>query len=308
VSFTYGKHISVLLNEIIDSFQAPLASGQGLVVDATFGGGGHSFALLEKFPHCKIVGFDQDQEAIQNGLKNSVDRGFADRLELIHDNFQNASNRLQASSKFFKSSPELTGVLADLGISSHQLDSVHRGFSFVHDGPLDMRMNQSEGLSAADVVNQFEEKDLADIFYHYGEERLSRRIAARIIELRKEKLFERTKDLEEVVYHAYPKVSRFSKTHPATRVFQALRIYVNNELEIIPEFITSVFPLIRKGGVMQVISFHSLEDRLVKRAFRELEDKELAERNTKKPIIPSAQEILHNSRSRSAKLRVITKS
>ncbi len=299
----YGKHISVLLNEVLEGFE----STQGLIFDATFGGGGHTFSLLEKNPNIKIVAFDQDLEAVENGIKNRKDRGFESRLEIIHANFHEALEVLSEKSLLFKEAKALDGVLADLGISSHQLDSHQRGFSFVHDGPLDMRMNQKAELTAADVVNTFPENDLADIFYHYGEERLSRKIAAKIIEIRKAKLFATTKDLEDVVYHAYPKVSRFAKTHPATRVFQALRIYVNNELEIIPEFISSVFPLLNSSGVLQIISFHSLEDRLVKRAFKELIDQELAQKTTKKPIIPSEEEILHNSRSRSAKLRVIIK-
>ena len=209
--------------------------------------------------------------------------------------------------------PELKfhGILMDLGVSSHHFDKFDRGFSFREDAPLDMRMDfQNERLyTAAEVLNTFDEEDIADIIFKYGEERLSRRIAKNIVEARSDKKIETTKELENICFHAYPVSQRHKKTHPATKTFQALRIFVNRELEVLENTLEKLYDLLLPGGVLAVISFHSLEDRIAKHKFKEIFqiNKKTAKILTKKPVYPSESELSENSRSRSAKLRVLQK-
>ena len=218
----YRSHTTVLLEETIKFLV--LDTEVGHFADLTFGGGGHSLALLRSNPNLNLLAFDQDIEAVNRGRKLLVDSGFGERSELFHTNFEKFSD-------FIPEEVRLTGVIADLGVSSHHFDDPLRGFSYRSDGPLDMRMNSDDDdqLTASDIVNEEREEVLADIFFRFGEERFSRRIAAEIVKQRAEKRFETTKELENTIFHCYPKRFRFGKTNPSTRVFQALRIYVNRE-------------------------------------------------------------------------------
>ena len=209
------------------------------------------------------------------------------------------------------SDKKLDGIVMDLGVSSHHFDDFERGFSFREDAFLDMRMNQDKGefYTASEVLNELDEESLANMIFKYGEERYSRRIAKAIVSFRREQRLERTKDLENICFHAYPANLRHKKIHPATKTFQALRIFVNRELEVLENSLENMFHLLSPGGVLAVISFHSLEDRIVKHKFKEIfqSDKNAAKIITKKPIYPSEQELEENSRSRSAKLRLLQK-
>jgi 16S rRNA (cytosine1402-N4)-methyltransferase len=204
---------------------------------------------------------------------------------------------------------KFAGILMDLGVSSHQFDKTERGFSFRGDAPLDMRMNygDSNTPTAADLLNTLPEKEIADLLFAYGDERLSRRIAARICELRQTKKIETTGELEDICFHAYPAKDRHQKTHPATRSFQALRIAVNDELRVLEDTIPKLLPYLSEGGVLAIISFHSLEDRIVKHTFKELLEKQDFPVTilTKKPLTATDEELSENSRSRSAKLRLL---
>jgi len=199
----------------------------------------------------------------------------------------------------------------DLGVSSHQFDQFERGFSFRADAPLDMRMayDNDDILTASQILNEYEEEDIANLIFKYGEERLTRRIAAAIVEARQEGNITTTKELENICFHAYPKRERHKKAHPATRTFQALRIAVNDELGVLESTIEKLFGLLDKGGVLGIISFHSLEDRIAKHKFKEIfqTDKSIAKILTKRPLLPSEGEVGENKRSRSAKLRFIQK-
>lgn len=281
---TYKEHIPVLINEI-NSF---LQGNELILADLTMGYMGHLKMLLNNTKGF-IYAFDQDKEAISHSKEFQSKQFIA-----IHKNFQEAP-------LFFKEnniSPDF--ILLDLGVSSHQLDSDYRGFSFNKEGPLDMRMGNQE-KTAADVINTFSEKDLADIFFFYGEERSSRRFAKAIVEERKKNSFQTTLDLSSFIEKIVPK--KYYKIHPATKIFQALRIFINNELDILKNVLPELFSCLNSKGRMLVISFHSLEDRIVKQTFKELPGTIL----TKRPIIPADDEILQNKRSRSAKLRVIEK-
>ena len=220
MTMEYRPHISVLLEECLDAL-AVGAEGidKALFADLTFGGGGHSSEILRRFPTARLIGFDQDPEAIANGRKLLEANGWSDRATLVHANFEQLKNW------FDENNPgQFNGILADLGVSSHQFDAVERGFSFRGDAPLDMRMDPSNSslMTAADYVNQLPESDLADLIFKYGEERLSRRIAARICEQRKTRPYRTTAELEEACFLSYPSGQRHKGIHPATRTFQAL--------------------------------------------------------------------------------------
>ena len=310
MTYEFEKHESVMRDEIIQYAVDNLEQSKNLVgADLTFGGGGHVFAILEKFPNAKIIGTDQDPDAIANGKKNIKESKFKDQIDLRYCNFVDFPELFKSEIQS-KEVPGLDFVTIDLGVSSHQFDKSERGFSFREEGPLDMRMNykNDDALTAADIVNNYGEEDLANVIFKYGEERLSRRIGKNIVEKRKEKIFTTTKELEEVVFLSYPQRQRHKKPHPATRTFQALRIEVNKELDVITDLIPQLFPLMNKGGIIQIITFHSLEDRIVKWSFKDAakEDENL-KILTKKPILPNPSEILNNPRARSAKLRVIQK-
>jgi len=276
-------HLPVLASRIVEVFAS--VPSYGVILDCTIGGGGHASLLLKQYPNIRIIGLDQDPEACLAARKHLAP--FRYRVKIMSTNFAN-----------FEPSEPLSGILVDLGVSSYQLTQAERGFSFRHKGPLDMRMNSTEGETAADLINYLDETALANLIFKYGEERLSRRIARRIIQNRP---FASTTDLAYVIAGCYPPKVRNGRIHPATRTFQALRIVVNNEMKVLDQLLTRSPDWLTPGGILSVISFHSLEDRRVKRSF--LNDERL-ERITHKPIIADEFEKKQNIRSRSAKLRI----
>lgn len=276
-------HIPVLSREVIEGLA--IRDG-GHYLDATVGGGGHSALILMAAPTVRVMAIDQDEHAIE-AAKTKLQE-FGDRVEFHRSNF----------AEFDPGNTEFDGILADLGVSSAQFDIPERGFSFRHEAALDMRMDQRQDLTAADVINDWEEAKLADIFYTYGEERLSRRIARRIVEQRP---FTTTTALAEAIAMCVPKQYRYGRIHPATRVFQALRIAVNRELEVLETFLDRAPQWLKPGGRIAIISFHSLEDRIVK---HRLKESEILKVMTKKPIVAQEDEVKENVRARSAKLRI----
>lgn len=274
-------HIPVLGVEVVEGLAVQAGSHY---LDATVGGGGHSRLILAAAPDVRITAIDQDEQAIAAAEAKLAE--FGDRVQFRRSNFAE-----------FQPSEQFDGIIADLGVSSAQFDTADRGFSFRLEAPLDMRMDQRQTLTAAEVINTWDEAKLADIFYHYGEERLSRRIARRIVERRP---FHTTTELAEAIAYSVPRAYRYGRIHPATRVFQGLRIAVNRELAVLETFLQQAPTWLKPEGRIGIISFHSLEDRLVKHAFK---DSELLTVLTKKPIVPQEAEIEVNSRSRSAKLR-----
>ncbi len=276
-------HTPVLYREVVEQLQ--VRSG-GLYLDLTLGGGGHSRLILEAAADVRLVGVDQDEMAIAAATQHLAP--FASQVTIRRTNF----------AKFNPGKVQFDGILADLGVSSAQFDIADRGFSFRNAAPLDMRMDQSQDLDAAEIINTWDEKELADIFYQYGEERLSRRIAKQIVEQRP---FETTTGLAYTVAGCFPAAARRGRIHPATRVFQALRIAVNRELQVLETLLEKAPHWLNPGGRLAVISFHSLEDRMVKHRLRESEALRVL---TKKPILPQDDEVEMNVRSRSAKLRV----
>lgn len=306
---SYTEHLPIMVGEIIESIQQVLKDERrGLFVDLTFGGGGHTFKVLESFPDIQGIAFDQDQEAIQNGLVNIRDKELNEKLSLICSNFNQSKNFLEKHEKFLQNDG-IDFALMDIGVSTHHFLDPKRGFSFREDGPLDMRMDPTNNkLTAKEIINDYSAEELEMIFKSYGEEKFSKRIANEIIEKRKTQEISTTKELEEIIFNSYPKKMRYGKTHPATRVFQALRIHVNNELGVLEETIPEIFNLLKKGGRLMIITFHSLEDRIVKQIFRKYaREEKTGSLITKKPLIPKDEEIISNPRSRSAKLRIIEK-
>lgn len=302
----YLSHYSVMLKECLDALElGSKASGSLVFADLTFGAGGHTFALSDRMSGSTIYSTDQDPDALKNGNENIERRGKVGSINLLPMNFQEFPDWCEKNQMHGK----LAGILMDLGVSSHQFDKMERGFSFRADAPLDMRMNYGDpGIpTAADLLNSLSEKEIADIIFNYGEERLSRKIAARIVELRQKEKIATTGQIEDICFHAYPAKDRHGKIHPATRTFQALRIAVNEELTVLENTLPKLLPYLADGGVLAVISFHSLEDRIVKHTF-----KEIVEKNhfpaiilTKKPLTATEEELSQNSRSRSAKLRLL---
>lgn len=276
-------HIPVLSREVIAGL-AIHAGGQYL--DATVGGGGHSQLILASAPDVRLTALDQDAQAIAAAQVTLAE--FGDQVQFHRTNF----------AEFDPGALRFDGILADLGVSSAQFDLADRGFSFRQAAPLDMRMDQRQELTAAEVINHWDETKLANIFYTYGEERLSRRIARRIVA---DRPFETTTQLAEAIAYSVPKSYRYGRIHPATRVFQALRIVVNRELDVLETFLDKAPDWLKPGGRLAIISFHSLEDRIVK---HRLKESELLQVVTKKPIVPQEDEIKENVRSRSAKLRI----
>jgi 16S rRNA (cytosine1402-N4)-methyltransferase len=283
--FTFS-HIPVLSQEVITGLN--IQPG-GNYLDLTVGGGGHSRLILETAEDVKVTCVDQDEDALKAAKENLAE--FGDRVKFIHSNFANY--------QFIENSYD--GILADLGVSSYHLDHPERGFSFRNTANLDMRMNQQQSLTAGDIINEWDEKELADIFFKYGEERLSRRIARRIIEKRP---FDTTTELANAIAYSVPPKYRHGRIHPATRVFQALRIAVNDELKVLETLIEKAPNALIPGGRIAIISFHSLEDRPVKHGLRNSDSLRVL---TKKPIIATEEEIKQNPRSRSAKLRIAEK-
>jgi 16S rRNA (cytosine1402-N4)-methyltransferase len=308
MSEEYLKHYSVLFKECMDfARNAGSDIESPKFADMTFGGGGHSLAFADLYDDAIVYCTDQDPEAIANGRKIITNTGKEQRVNLLKMNYEQFPEWMSTNKPEIK----FNSILMDLGVSSHHFDKFDRGFSFREDAALDMRMDfENEKLyTVAEVLNTFDEEDIANIIFKYGEERLSRRIAKAIIEFRETKQFETTKELENIVFHAYPSKQRHGRIHPATKTFQALRIFVNRELEVLENTLEALFNLLAPGGVLQVISFHSLEDRIAKHKFKELFqcNKNTAKILTKKPIYPGEEELSENSRSRSAKLRVLQK-
>ena len=304
----YKSHYSVLFKECIDAFkQANPEKQKRIFADMTFGAGGHSIGTALNIEDCTVYSVDQDPDAIENGLKKIKENEVEGRVILNKMNFEQFPGFIKENHPDLK----FDGILMDLGVSSHHFDKFERGFSFREDAFLDMRMDfENDKLyTAAEVLNQFDEEDIANIIFKYGEEKFSRKIARNIIERRAKENIERTKQLEDIVFHSYPKHLRHKKIHPATKTFQALRIFVNRELEVLENTIEELFNLLDTRGVLAVISFHSLEDRIAKHKFKEIfqTNKNTAKILTKKPIYPTEEEVKENSRSRSAKLRLLQK-
>ena len=287
------SHQSVLAAEVVEAFAAlPPApdGGPPRLIDCTLGGGGHSALLLEAHPNLEVIGLDQDPTARTAAAERLAPWG--ERLRIVASNFA-----------AFSPEGPVEGVLADLGVSSPQLDGGERGFSFRVEGPIDMRMNPEAGETAAAVLDRLEEGELADLLYGLGEERLSRRIARRLVAERANRPWQErtTAELAYAIAGSYPPKARHGRIHPATRSFQALRIAVNDELGALERLLEQAPDWLVPGGLLAIISFHSLEDRRVKQAF--LEDPRL-ERLTRKPITAGEEEVEANPRSRSAKLRL----
>lgn len=301
----YLSHYSVMLKECLEALDTgSRASGSSMFADLTFGAGGHTFAISDQFPGSTVYSTDQDPDALKNGYANIEQRGKVGAVNLLAMNFQEFPEWCEQNQMHGK----FAGILMDLGVSSHQFDKMERGFSFRADAPLDMRMNYGNPNipTAADLLNSLSEKEIADIIFNYGEERLSRKIASRICELREKEKIATTGQIEDICFHAYPPKDRHGK-HPATRTFQALRIAVNEELTVLENTLPKLFPFLADGGTIAVISFHSLEDRIVKHTFKEIVEKKdfPATILTKRPLTATEEELSQNSRSRSAKLRVI---
>ncbi|UKI21556.1 MAG: 16S rRNA (cytosine(1402)-N(4))-methyltransferase RsmH [Christensenella sp.] len=306
-------HIPVMLNECLEGLNI---KADGTYVDGTVGGAGHSIEIVKRLSeNGRLICVDKDEDALKAAGERLAP--YKDRVTFIHDDYKNLVNELDSIGV-----GKVDGILLDLGVSSYQLDNAERGFSYMKDAPLDMRMDRSQRISAHEVVNGYTESELARILFDYGEEKLARQIARNIVRARSEKPIETTLELAKIVEDTYPAKTRWKFGHPAKRTFQAIRIEVNDELSSLGEAVTAMARRLEKGGRMAVITFHSLEDRIVKSAFKELslactcppdfpvcvcgkvQEVELV---NKKPITASQEELENNSRSQSAKLRVIEK-
>ena len=286
-------HAPVMVAEVLEHLEP--ARG-GVFVDCTVGLGGHTRALVEGGA-ARVIGFDRDPAALEHARTALVEYG--DRIELVHSDYRRLVDELDA-----RGITAVDGVLADLGVSSMQLDAPGRGFSFRRDDPLDMRMDTSSGATAAESIRSVDERTLADVIYEFGEERHARRIARAIVEARGRGVIDTTGQLADIVRRAIPRKG-YSRIDPATRTFQAIRIWVNRELEGLETFLADAAQRLAPGGRMAVISFHSLEDRIVKHTLRGLQaagEIGLTVR-TKRPVVPSETEVERNPRARSAKLR-----
>jgi 16S rRNA (cytosine1402-N4)-methyltransferase len=306
------SHTPVLLDKCIELLNI---SPEGVYLDGTLGGAGHSSAIAQLLGTGFVIGLDQDAQAIEAASERL--KPYGSRARIIKANFKDSKSAIQSLGL-----SQVDGVLLDLGVSSWQLDEGSRGFSFNRDGRLDMRMDSDESLTAHEVVNKYEESRLADIFFKYGEEKLSRKIAYRIALSRAEKPLETTYELAQVVRGAFTKKTLATDLHPERRVFQAIRIEVNQELSVLERSLEDMLGILKSGGRICVISYHSLEDRIVKTAFRRWENpctcppdfpvcvcgkKPMAKVLTKKPVIPQESEMEQNKRARSAKLRAAEK-
>ena len=286
-------HLPVMLNEID---QYLITKDTGYYVDCTFGGGGHSSYLLNKYKKISIIAFDQDTDSLKRFNENPQLQKFKDRIIFCHDNFRNIEKNLNKLNI-----PKVNGLLADLGVSSKQLDDKTRGFSFNSNDLLDMRMNKEQELTAYEVVNNFSKEKLQDIFFKYGEESFSKQIAQKMGEERIKGNIKTCNQLADIVCKV--KWAK-GKINPATKIFQALRIYVNDELGSLQEMLNSIANVLDTGAKAAILTYHSLEDRIVKQTFKESKDLNII---NKKVIIATEEEIKNNPRSRSAKLRVVEK-
>lgn len=301
------KHYSVMLNEAVDGLNV---KPNGVYVDGTAGGGGHSFEIASRLENGKLYCVDQDSDAMEAAKKRLA--AFEGKVEFIKDNFENL--------KFFLSGQLIDGMLLDLGVSSFQLDTPERGFSYMHDAPLDMRMNRESQFDCEKLVNEYSVEELTRVLRDWGEERFAHRIAQNIVKERENSPIRTTGELVKIVERSIPAAQR--EHHPEKRTFQALRIEVNRELDIIEPTIRSAVEMMNPGGRISIITFHSLEDRIVKQTFADLSkgctcppdfpvcvcgNKPKGKVITRKPILPSKKELEENSRSKSAKLRVFEK-
>ncbi len=301
------RHYSVLLRESVDALGV---KPDGVYLDGTMGGGGHSEEILRRGA-ARVIGTDRDEEAVAAAEKRR--EAYKDRLTAVHGNFVDVKRIMEELDI-----DGIDGAVLDLGVSSYQLDNKDRGFSYMHDAPLDMRMDRKDSISAYDVINNYSKSELTEIFYKYGEEKWSKRIAEFIEQRRSKAPIKTTFELADIIRSAIPAGARADGGHPAKRVFQAVRIEVNGELEILENAIRDIVDLLKLGGVISIITFHSLEDRIVKQTFSQLAQGCICPKSfpvcvcgnkpklkviTKKPILPSAKELEENLRSRSAKLR-----
>ena len=306
------KHVSVLLHESVDALNI---RDNGIYVDGTLGGGGHSYEILSRNPKIRLIGIDRDIEAVKSAKQRL--ECFGERVEIANDNFSNVLNVLHE-----RNIDAIDGAVLDLGVSSYQLDNAERGFSYMHDAPLDMRMNRNDEKTALDVVNTYTVNELMRVFYEYGEEKWSKRIAEFIVREREKKPVETTFELVDIIKSAIPPKARQEGGHPAKRVFQAIRIEVNGELKILEQALRDFVSVLKSGGRFSVITFHSLEDRIVKQAFADLASGCVCPKDfpvcvcgrkpqvrviTRKPVLPGEAELNVNPRSKSAKLRIIEK-
>lgn len=306
------KHVSVLLEETINSLNI---KEDGIYADGTLGGGGHSFEIASRLGSKGVlIGIDRDKDALK-AASQRLEK--FDNVKYVHSNFSDIKQILKD-----QGIPHLDGAVIDLGVSSYQLDSGERGFSYMQDAPLDMRMDQSATFSAYDVVNTYSQEELTRIFFDYGEEKFSKKVASLIVKQREQKSIETTLELVEIIKKAIPEKLRQKGSHPAKRVFQAIRIEVNSELEPLKQSITDFFECLAPGGRLAIITFHSLEDRIVKQTFKSFTvgctcpkdfpicvcgKKPVGKLVENKPILPSKEELEYNKRSKSAKLRVCEK-
>ena len=300
-------HKPVLFDEVMENI---ISEGDAVYVDCTLGGGGHTEGMLERSSEgSKVIGIDQDEEAI-NFAKERLKK-YGNKIEIFQDNFRNLDTVI-----YLAGHNKVDRILMDIGVSSNQLDNLERGFSYRYDAKLDMRMDRNLKISAYEVVNDFSEKEIADIIYKYGEEPKSRKIAKNIVEYRKNKKIETTLELSEIIIKS---IGKSMKKHPSKRTFQAIRIFVNKELEVLEEALDKAVNLLNNNGKLLVITFHSLEDRMVKEKFREYENpctcppeipvcvcnkKSLGKVVTRKPITAKKSELNENNRAHSAKLRI----
>lgn len=306
-------HVPVMLNPCLEALA--IKPG-GIYVDGTMGGAGHSSEIVKRLSGGRLIGFDRDPAAIAASQKRLAD--FGNTVTYVNRNHAEVKDALASLGV-----PAIDGALLDLGVSSHQLDEASRGFSYMHDAPLDMRMNPGDEKSAYDVVNTYSKEDLENIIFSYGEERWAKRIVEFIDDARKASPIKTTGELVEVIKKAVPKSARRDGPHPAKRTFQAIRIEVNNELGGLKTAVSDFIDVLAPGGRLAIITFHSLEDRIVKTAFRDKEKgcicppecpvclcgiKSVGKVITRKPILPTEEELEHNPRARSAKLRVFEKS
>lgn len=307
------QHVSVLLDESVELLEV---KSNGVYVDGTLGGGGHSSRICAKLDeNGRLIGIDRDKTAIAAASKRLEE--FGDKVKIVHSNFSDVKNVLEGLDI-----KEIDGAILDLGVSSPQLDTAERGFSYNMDARLDMRMNREDKLSAYEVVNGYSEEALARIIFDYGEERYARQIAREIVKEREKKAVETTFELSEIIKKSIPAKARFQDKHPAKRTFQAIRIEVNNELGILEKAIEDFVDVLKPGGVLSIITFHSLEDRIVKQTFQRLAEGCTCPKNfpvcvcnnvpkvkmiNKKPIVSKKEELEHNMRAHSAKLRAVKK-
>ena len=306
---TEFAHVPVMPGETIEGLNV---KPDGIYLDCTLGGGGHSELILRKLTTGRLIATDKDEEAIAFAKKRLS--GYGDKVTFVHSDFKRADEVLDELGV-----DGIDGVLMDLGVSSYQLDAAERGFSYRFDAPLDMRMDKSQFLTAFNVVNEYNELDIADILFRYGEERYARKIAANIVRYRNTETIRTTGQLAEIVERSYPPKERFKGGNPCKRTFQAIRIEVNEELKELDEIIGKLAERLNKGGRICVITFHSLEDRIVKREFQYLEAKcicppkqpictcnkvQTVKIITKKPVTASEEELAVNPRAQGAKLRV----